>query len=565
MVMSAETTGVSFSARTTCSLLALCSSVLMYAAFLPYGMGLAFVCLVPLLVTIRHQTCRRAFMLGWLAGSAGYALIGFGFTESLLNYFGLGPWAVFFLGAMLALSLGLPLAVFCAVMVPLWRSAHRVWSLLVGAVVLAVLDVTAARYYLPSHATQLVGSLWRWPLLLQTADLFGTAGPMFLLGIVNLAIAEVLHVAKRGEALGPALRPVAAVGLIVVAGLAYGVGRSSSVVASDADALRVAYCQTRRPSPEDIPLADAVSDVFVLPETSVDLTRAGDTEWLAEVLTRCRRVDSQLLAGVRRHGTGDHRPGLFNSVAHLCDGAVRWYDKRRLVPFSEYYPLEWLDPLGCRRAGWEGISHGQRGQPLFSIKGHAVCLLICYELMESDLVARDVRRGAEVIIGLSNEEAFAANSLADRGVGQCVLRAIESRRPVVKVDKAGHSMAVDARGRIMVAEGSAASGSFRRFSIRPGNAASFYMLTEPAQLPAGVLLCVVGFFLCRRRWLPEREDAVRVGGRDPDGIGAVSGERCEALVAMASSLRIHRRDGGATEPLGRTANAASFSEKGIER
>ena len=116
-----ETLGVSLSARTKSSLAALCSSILMYVAFLPYGTAAAFFCLVPLLATIRHQTSRRAFMLGWLSGSAGCALIGFGFTESLLNYFALTRWTVFCLGSLLALSLGIPLAVFCAIMVTLRR------------------------------------------------------------------------------------------------------------------------------------------------------------------------------------------------------------------------------------------------------------------------------------------------------------------------------------------------------------------------------------------------------------------------------------------------------------
>jgi apolipoprotein N-acyltransferase len=132
------------------------------------------------------------------------------------------------------------------------------------------------------------------------------------------------------------------------------------------------------------------------------------------------------------------------------------YAKRKLVPFGEYVPLRplfgWLEkfvPIGG------DFSHGRSATPLavrlpgrppeLSLK---VGTLICYEDIFPALARASVLAGAEVLVVHTNNGWYGEGDMAYQHAAHSVLRAVETRRPVLRDGNAGWSGWIDEFGTI---------------------------------------------------------------------------------------------------------------------
>lgn len=141
--------------------------------------------------------------------------------------------------------------------------------------------------------------------------------------------------------------------------------------------------------------------------------------------------------------------GTTNSAFALRpDGVVSRYDKVRLVPFGEYVPL-WgrlivsdslVREVGAFTAGTEAV-------PLDA--GIPLGLAVCYEIVFPNVVGRQVLAGAEVLATLTNDAWYGTSWALDQHFAQAVLRAVETRRWVVRAALTGISGAVDPFGQVV--------------------------------------------------------------------------------------------------------------------
>ena len=126
------------------------------------------------------------------------------------------------------------------------------------------------------------------------------------------------------------------------------------------------------------------------------------------------------------------------------------YAKRHLVPFGEYVPfrpvLGWLEkivPVGG------DFREGDTPAPLLlALKDTPVSLgpLICYEDTFPGLARDSVRSGADVLVVLTNNGWFGEGGAAYQHAAHSVLRAIETRRPVLRAGNGGWSGWIDEFG-----------------------------------------------------------------------------------------------------------------------
>ena len=129
-----------------------------------------------------------------------------------------------------------------------------------------------------------------------------------------------------------------------------------------------------------------------------------------------------------------------------------YYAKRRLVQFGEYIPLRplfgWIGkfaPLG------DDFSAGTDPSPLIvpMRQGSAALgVLICYEDLFPELARQEVRYGAEALVVVTNDAWYGEGSAAYQHAAHSVLRAIETRRPVLRCGNAGWSGWIDEFGGI---------------------------------------------------------------------------------------------------------------------
>jgi apolipoprotein N-acyltransferase len=133
--------------------------------------------------------------------------------------------------------------------------------------------------------------------------------------------------------------------------------------------------------------------------------------------------------------------------------AKNYYAKRQLVPFGEFVPfrplLGWLKkfvPIG------EGdASRGQTSSPLFvPIRGQLAVFapLICYEDIFPDLARLSTIAGANVLVVITNNGWFGEGGAAYQHAAHSVLRAVETRRPVLRCGNAGWSGWIDEFGNV---------------------------------------------------------------------------------------------------------------------
>jgi apolipoprotein N-acyltransferase len=120
------------------------------------------------------------------------------------------------------------------------------------------------------------------------------------------------------------------------------------------------------------------------------------------------------------------------------------YDKTHLLPFTEVVP-PLLAALGVRGG------HSAAGESIAPLEWNDTKLgiLICYELLFPELSRELLRQGAGVLINPSNDVWFDDTAGPQQMLAAAVLRAVATRRPLLRATPTGITAAIDARGRVV--------------------------------------------------------------------------------------------------------------------
>lgn len=145
----------------------------------------------------------------------------------------------------------------------------------------------------------------------------------------------------------------------------------------------------------------------------------------------------------------------FNAAMQVENSAkVEFYHKSKLVPGVEKMPfpetLSFLGPvfetLGGSSSGW-----GWQEEPgvFYAQSGVGVAPVICYESIWGDWVGEAVKNGAQFIAIITNDGWWGNTSGKDQHLMYAKLRAIETRRWVVRSANTGISGFINQRGDIV--------------------------------------------------------------------------------------------------------------------
>lgn len=199
-------------------------------------------------------------------------------------------------------------------------------------------------------------------------------------------------------------------------------------------------------------------DLILWPEATTPLAVLGDDgmrEWTEDLVKRAR---APLVMGSIGHENLDTPAERWWNAVFVVqpEGGLteEFYAKRHLVPFGEYVPfralLGWLEkvvPVGGDFT--PGADAGLLDAP-GGIDGGPVKLgpLICYEDIFPAQARASVRAGAEVLVVNTNNGWFGQGAMAYQHAAHSVLRAVETRRPVLRAGNAGWSGWIDECGAI---------------------------------------------------------------------------------------------------------------------
>jgi apolipoprotein N-acyltransferase len=127
------------------------------------------------------------------------------------------------------------------------------------------------------------------------------------------------------------------------------------------------------------------------------------------------------------------------------------YRKLHLVPFTEYFPYQKQFPgiYGALKAADTHFWEKGTEAVVFSLPGFRFSTPICFEDSFGYLSREFVRRGAEIIVNISNDAWSQSLPAQNQHLVMSVFRAVETRRSVARATTSGQTCGIDPAGRIV--------------------------------------------------------------------------------------------------------------------
>ena len=190
-------------------------------------------------------------------------------------------------------------------------------------------------------------------------------------------------------------------------------------------------------------------DLIIWPETSFPGYMWESPELYEELKQFVAGLKIPLLFGaVKKDGERYYNAAILFSA----DGQVaQEYYKVHLVPFGEFIPFRSLLPWLTDALGTADFTSGNEyslfPSPVSGQKGY-FSVLICFEDTISRLARRFVRKGANLLINITNDAWFADSKEPFMHLQSAVFRAVETRRGLVRAANTGVSGFIDQFGRV---------------------------------------------------------------------------------------------------------------------
>lgn len=464
--------------------------VWLFSRFEARWVAVGWVALVPWLLALDRAASRREALLAGVALSLSFTAAILGWFPGAIQSYSRAPLAVCWLGFLaLAPFMQSQFITFALARYHLRRTLPEgpwaFWRVtLTGALVYVGTEWLCPKLFADTLGQGFYGS----ELLRQGADIAGAHGLTFVIIIVNecvLAAGKALASHGLREGARRALAPVAVLAALVLGGLGYGQLRIQQVAAHEAkqQELVVGVVQANITKYEKLAAEMGTYDVVrmildthyrlsdeLLQNRKVDLLVWPETVYPTTFGTPKSEVgaefDAEISAFVSRSrvplffGTYDlEQEREYNAAMFLGPGrdgtlARSAYRKTMLFPLTEWVP-ELIDSPTLREwMPWTG--YWKRGPgpqtlslPLREGRSLTVAPLICYESIFPGYVAEEARRGAELIVTLSNDSWFSGTPAPRLHLMQAVFRSIETRLPQVRVTNSGISALIDPTGEVL--------------------------------------------------------------------------------------------------------------------
>ena len=265
-----------------------------------------------------------------------------------------------------------------------------------------------------------------------------------------------------------------------------------------------------------------VPDLIVWPEAVTPWALHLDPNVQPWLESLARRTGKPLLLGVVAGEGAASGEEVWRNLAVVVDPLAGLrepgYAKRHLVPFGEYIPLRpllgWLEkvvPIGG------DFQPGESAAPLAVPAGREEAqagVLICFEDIFPGLARDSVLAGADFLAVLTNNGWFGEGGAAQQHAAHSVLRAVETRRPVLRCGNGGWSGWIDEYGQIRHAvkdeAGSIYFRGFQTFNVtrdqRWAGRASAYTRHGDWFLAVCAGLAVLAFWTVRTLRVPVRRE-----------------------------------------------------------
>ena len=199
-------------------------------------------------------------------------------------------------------------------------------------------------------------------------------------------------------------------------------------------------------------------DLILWPESTTPFPlRGGDPSMRAFVEQLSAQTKAPMLVGADAIEAGPSGRDLYYNAAFVVDPERRAPDgilrQAPPGPVWRICPAPAAPRLAGKFAplGDDDFSAGTSSAPLvvpLDTGAAALGVLICYEDLFPQLASSEVRSGADALVVVTNDAWYGEGAAAYQHAAHSVLRAVETRRPVLRCGNAGWSGWIDEFGRV---------------------------------------------------------------------------------------------------------------------
>jgi apolipoprotein N-acyltransferase len=193
-------------------------------------------------------------------------------------------------------------------------------------------------------------------------------------------------------------------------------------------------------------------DLIVWPESAVTIHYDREPDYQRRFARVLQGIGADVILGGPHHDLTDPaNPRYFNSAYYVtADGVPRSrYDKVRLLPFAEYFPLKAIEFLRRRFERVRVFTPADEAH-LLQTRFGPVATVICFEGIYPHLVRNLMAQGAKLFVNLSNDAWLEADTGMEQHLAMVTVRAIENRTWAIRATPNGISAVVDPYGRVVI-------------------------------------------------------------------------------------------------------------------
>jgi apolipoprotein N-acyltransferase len=499
------------SSKLTSLTLALTAGALTVFAFAPFGLWpLQILCLAALFfLSLRAESVRTAFYLGWAFGSASIAAGTYWLYTSLHDYGGLpAPLTIVAVG-LLATALGLFYAL--ALGTAKWLMQRSRSSITKALLILP------ACWMLADWLRGWVFTGFPWIATGYAHTTSPLAGFAPLIGVYGLGWLAALLAGCLTLLPGQHRKPaLALLVLIPVAGIAL---HTLHWTTPQGKPISVRLLQGNVPQDlkfDSAQLAHSLNlyqqlikqepaDLIATPETALPMLVTQLPAGYLEQLARFGKASgSTLIIGV----PWTTAPGVYlNSVIGFADGVANYrYDKHHLVPFGEFIPpgARWFIDLMQIPLG--DFGRGDLLQPPLQIRDQWLLPNICYEDLFGEEIAAQLSAAhsratpvPSILLNVSNIAWFGDSIALPQHLQISQMRTLETGRPMLRATNTGATAVIDGRGVVTASLPAFSSGSLKAQVQGMQGQTPYIVLGNSLPVGLASLLLLWVWWLVRRR------------------------------------------------------------------
>lgn len=440
---------------------------------------LGWIALIPLIgAAVYSKTLKEAFLAGLLAGLAAYSGLCYWIVNTLVSYGGINYFASFLLFLLLNFYLALYWAFFTLL---LKKLSQRGYSILLTAPSLWVALEYLRTYLFTGHPWTLIAyTQYKNIHAIQLADHLGVYGISFILVLFSALSFQIIVLYLKEKK--TAYKEVAGLLLLPVITFSYGIIKIKDYQSTEqtftAGLIQGNIEQGKKWDAQykgkTIAIYEDLSrkarmeagklDIIVWPETAVPFYFQRPDGLRSRIMQLSGKLDSPLIFGSPAYSFGEDRKVNYLNSAFLISPdrkkriieVVDRYDKIHLVPFGEYVPLKKL--LFFIEKFTHGIGDFTPGKGVMTLNikaggSEAVNLsfgpLICYEAIFPDLVRQFVKKGANVLVNITNDGWYGKTSAPYQHLSAVAFRSVENGVYTLRAANTGVTAIIDPLGRIV--------------------------------------------------------------------------------------------------------------------